>query len=174
MQLLPTLKKFALTALLPFALLASVPQAQTVLDDEGPRPAVKQYNLEKGLALSGYDPVAYFKEGGGKPQKGKKDLTVAHRGVTYRFASAKNKSLFEKDPARFEPAYGGWCAYAMSQGEKVDVDPKSFLIENGRLHVFYKGLFSNTKKKWQKEGGDKLRPKADASWKKISGEKAGA
>lgn len=134
---------------------------------EDTRPALKEYNLEKGVALDGYDPVAYFEAGGGKPTKGKKDLTTAYRGVTYRFASAEHKELFLENPAHFEPAYGGWCAYAMADGSKVEVDPKSFLIEDGRLLVFYKGFFNDTRKKWKKQGGRELAPKADKAWKKI-------
>ena len=159
-----------LLLVLPVALVgATGSEERSVLEDEK-RPAISHYNLEKGLALSGYDPVAYFPGGGGEPKKGKKELTATHLGVSYRFASKENKELFVAEPSRFEPAYGGWCAYAMSRGKKVEVDPKSFLVENGKLHVFYKGLFNNTRKKWQKEGGAKLRPKATGNWKKISGE----
>jgi len=137
-------------------------------DEGGKRPGLKQYNLGKhGLALEGYDPVAYFPEGGGKPAKGKAELSLTVRGVTYRFATKEHLELFEARPEQFEPAYGGWCAYAMSDGRKVSVDPESYLIEDGRLLLFYKSFFSNTRKKWKKEGGDKLRPKADAAWKKI-------
>lgn len=147
--------------------LAAAPQAPAKAD----RAAIGQYNLEKGLALSGFDPVAYFKVGGGKPKEGKKSLTAKHRGVTYRFASEDNRAQFLITPERFEPAYGGWCAYAMSGGEKVEVDPERFKIEGGRLHVFYDGFFGpNTLKKWNSEGPEKLAPKASASWKKFSKE----
>jgi YHS domain-containing protein len=141
--------------------------------ENAPRPALAEYNLEKGLALEGYDPVAYFPEGGGEPTEGRKDLTATHRGVTYRFASEANRERFLAGPERFEPAYGGWCAYAMAGGDQVDVDTESFLIEGGRLLVFYKGFFNNTRKKWLEEGSDKLRPRADAGWRKISGEGSG-
>lgn len=135
------------------------------------RPAEAHYNLSKGLALSGYDPVAYFEVGGGKAKEGKKSLTATHGGVTYRFSNERNRATFLASPTRFEPAYGGWCAYAMSSGEKVEIDPDRFLIENGKLHVFYDSFFGpNTHKKWLKEGGDKLSPKASAAWTKISGE----
>ena len=151
--------------LAPLALLALTTVATA---QDGARASIEHYNLEKGgLALEGNDPVSYFPEGGGKPREGEKSITHAHRGVTYRFASEKNRELFRASPDRFEPAYGGWCAYAMVGGDKVEVDPKSFLIEKGRLLVFYKGLFNNTRKKWQKEGGDKLAPKADKAWKKL-------
>ena len=137
-----------------------------------PRAAAGHYNLEKGLALGGYDPVAYHGEGGGKPTKGKREISLKYRGVTYRFASKTHLEIFKKAPARFEPAYGGWCAYAMARGKKVEIDPRSFLIENDRLLVFYKGLFNDTRKTWKKEGSAKLTTRANASWKKISGEGA--
>jgi YHS domain-containing protein len=128
---------------------------------------VAHYNLgKKGLALSGYDPVAYFPEGGGKPTKGSEKIELRHGGVLYRFASAKHRDLFKKKPARFEPAYGGWCAFAMAQGKKVEVDPKSFLVSGGELTVFYKGFLNDTRKKWL-EQPKQLETKADAAWKKT-------
>lgn len=132
------------------------------------RPDFAHLNLDKkGLALSGYDPVAYFPVGGGKPKKGSKDITLVQGGVTWRFASEKHRDLFKAAPKTYEPVYGGWCAYAMASGDKVEIDPKSFLIEEGRLHVFYDSFFADTRKKWLKETGAVLRPKADASWKKF-------
>lgn len=150
----------------PSALFAS-PVAQEKRKDEK-RPDYAHLNVDKqGLALSGYDPVAYFPEGGGKATKGSDTITAKVGGVTYRFATEEHKKLFEASPAKYEPAYGGWCAWAMTEGDKVEVDPTSFLIENGRLQVYYDGLFADTRKKWLKQGGDELRPKADAAWKKI-------
>lgn len=136
---------------------------------------LKHLNLDKArVALSGYDPVAYFREGGGKAKQGKKALAATVRGVTYRFATAKNLERFEQDPERFEPDYGGWCAWAMANNDKVEVDPTSFLIEDGRLLVFYDGFFNNTRKSWLGKGGTKLRPTADKNWNKFVGRKKGA
>ena len=84
---------------------------------------------EHGLALQGYDPVAYFPEGGGEPRQGRAEFSVTLRGATYRFADARHKQLFLDDPRRYEPAFGGWCAYAMAEGDRVSIDPESFLIE---------------------------------------------
>lgn len=125
------------------------------------------YHLEKaGLAIEGYDPVAYFPEGGGKPAKGKKTLEVEHLGVRYRFSSEANKKRFEDSPQKYEPAYGGWCAYAMgTSGDKVDVDPTSYEVHDGRLYLFYKSLFANTLKSWKPKRAE-LKPKADAAWTK--------
>jgi hypothetical protein len=140
-------------------------------DEEKQARDVSQFNLGKhNLALEGYDPVAYFKEGGGKPRKGSKSIELVHRGVRYRFATEKNRDLFKKSPAAFEPLYGGWCAYAMARGEQVEVDPKSFLVTDGQLKVFYKSFFNDTRKKWNKEP-QVLKPKSDAAWKKLTEQK---
>ena len=125
-----------------------------------------------GKAIDGYDPVAYFAIGGGKPAKGSKEREVAFRGVRYRFATVKNRELFLAAPERYEPAYGGWCAYAMASNDKTEANPESFLIENGRLLVFYDGFWGDTRKSWLKETGSKLRPKADSRWKGFSKETA--
>jgi len=143
--------------------------------DQAPRPSLGQYNLGKGgVALDGRDPVAYFPEGGGKARRGDERLTATYRGVVYRFANEENRAAFVACPERYEPAYGGWCAWAMAAGEgdKVDVDPSSFLIEEGRLLLFYDGLFADTRKKWLRKGGEALHPTADANWSRISGEPA--
>lgn len=124
---------------------------------------------KKGLALGGYDPVAYFEEGGGKAQKGKKDLTAEHGGATYRFATEANRALFLKKSEDFVPAYGGFCAYAMVDGKQVEIDPKRYEIHDGRLFLFYRDWFTDTLKPWQKKRGEFL-PKADAQWQKLAGE----
>jgi len=131
---------------------------------------LEQLNLHSsGLALDGYDPVAYFPEGGSLAVEGSKQLFVTIRGATYRFHSKKNRELFLEDPEKFEPAYGGWCAFAMAKGEKVEVDPESFLIEKGHLLVFYDGLFADTRKSWLKKGEGKLEPLATMAWGKLLG-----
>ena len=127
----------------------------------------KQYNLESGLAIQGYDPVAYFTNY--KAVKGSKAHALYHQGVTYYFVSNASKEVFKKDPSHYEPQYGGWCAYAMgAKGEKVSIDPKTFKIVDGKLYLFYNKLFNNTRTEWDKDETG-LRSKADANWKKISG-----
>lgn len=124
------------------------------------------FNLENKVAIQGYDPVAYFKQG--KAIKGKKDLAASYEGVVYYFSSAANKELFLKNPTGYEPQYGGWCAYAMGDsGEKVEINPETFKIIDGKLYLFYNAFFNNTLKTWNKNEAV-LKKKADASWKKIS------
>ena len=124
----------------------------------------KHFYVEHGVAISGYDAVSYFS---GKPAKGKAAFNYNYNGINYRFASAANLETFKASPARYEPAYGGWCAYAMgNSGEKVEVDPESFKILNGTLHLFYKSFFNVTLDKWNKEEA-KLKKQADANWAKT-------
>jgi YHS domain-containing protein len=125
----------------------------------------KHYNLKDGIAIRGYDPVAYVEDG--KAIKGKPGLTVYHQGATYYFSSVEHKELFKKNAGQYEPAYGGWCAYAMgSSGEKVDIDPATFKIIDGRLYLFYNKFFNNTLKDWNKDEVN-LKGKADINWRKI-------
>jgi len=122
----------------------------------------KHFNLEDGIAIQGYDPVAYFTAN--KAIKGKKEFALYHQGATYYFASAANKDLFKAEPVKYEPQYGGWCAYAMgAKGEKVSVDPETFKIMNGKLYLFYNKFFNNTLKDWNKDEKN-LCTKADANW----------
>ncbi len=87
------------------------------------------------LALTGYDPVSYFS--GRKPVKGKTSFTTSHRGLTYRFANAGNRDAFKANPNRYAPQYDGYCAYGVSQGYKVGVDPLAYKVVNGKLYVNY-------------------------------------
>lgn len=126
---------------------------------------LKEYNLESKVAIQGYDPVAYFTQK--KAVKGKTTITATFEGVTYQFSSQTNKDTFVKNPASFEPQYGGWCAYAMGEkGEKVEINPETFKIVDGKLNLFYNAYFNNTLKSWNKDEVN-LKKKADANWKKF-------
>lgn len=129
-------------------------------------PRKKQFNTDKsGLAIQGYDPVAYFADN--KAKKGSKDISAVYEGIRYRFASAQNMHAFKENPAKYEPQYGGWCAYAMgAKGEKVEVDPETFKIVNGRLYLFYNKYFNNTLNSWNKDEVH-LKSNADKSWQRF-------
>jgi len=128
--------------------------------------SVDQYNLpEDRLAIKGYDPVAYFD--GGKPEMGKAELVSKYGGVTYRFASAQRRQQFAASPDKYVPAYGGWCATAMAEGRKVEVDPTNFKVTGGRLFLFYKGWLGNAVNDWNKDE-KKLTVSADQQWRKIA------
>ena len=123
------------------------------------------FNLEQGIAIKGYDAVAYFTMK--KAIKGKSTLASTYQGVTYYFSSQASKEAFLKNPASYEPQYGGWCAYAMgSSGEKVEIDPETFKILDGKLYLFYNAYFNNTLKSWNKDESN-LKKKADTNWKKF-------
>ncbi len=128
----------------------------------------KHFNVKAGsAAIQGYDPVAYFTAG--KAIKGKSAVAARFKGITYYFSSEENRKAFLADPARYEPQYGGWCAYAMgSSGEKVEIDPDTFKILNGKLYLFYNKYFNNTLTIWNKNE-NALQQKADANWKKFVG-----
>jgi len=127
-----------------------------------------EYNLDKGKpAIQGYDPVAYFQENAARP--GKAELASQYLGVTYHFSSEANRAAFNEAPAKFLPTYGGWCATAMAEGDKVGIDPKSFQITDGRLFLFYDGVWGDAKKLWNKDEA-KLTLAADSAWNKLAGE----
>ncbi len=122
------------------------------------------FNIKEGIAIQGYDPVAYFMD---QPKKGSIKYAANHQGINYYFSSEKNKETFLANPSQYEPQYGGWCAYAMGDsGEKVKINPKAYKIVEGKLYLFYKKIFNNTLKSWNKNEAQ-LMPKADDYWWKI-------
>jgi YHS domain-containing protein len=124
----------------------------------------KNYNLQNGIALRGYDAVSYHT---GKPTKGNPSYKLNYKGVAYLFTSANNLELFKKEPDKYEPTYGGWCAYAIGKtGEKVDPDPTNYKLENGKVYLFYKSFFSNTLDDWNKDEAS-LKSKAEANWPNL-------
>jgi len=126
---------------------------------------VKEYNLENKVAIQGYDPVAYFIQK--KALKGKTTLATTYEGVVYYFSTQANKENFAKNPSQYEPQFGGWCAYAMgANAEKVEINPDTFKIVDGKLYVFYNAYFNNTLKSWNKDEVN-LKKKAEANWKKF-------
>ena len=129
---------------------------------------LKQFNLPATkVALGGYDPVAYFTQG--KALKGSSELGARHDGVTYQFATEADRSMFQAAPEKYLPTYGGWCATAMAKGEKVEIDPTNFKVTDGRLFLFFKAFYANALSDWKKDE-PALTAKADANWKRISGE----
>jgi YHS domain-containing protein len=126
----------------------------------------KSYNVnKKAVAIQGYDPVSYFDN---KPTEGKSNIAHVHQGITYYFSSQANLAKFKASPEKYEPVYGGWCAYAMGEnGEKVEVDPETFKILDGKLNLFYNSWGNNTLTKWNKNE-KALKTKADLNWKKFA------
>jgi YHS domain-containing protein len=116
------------------------------------------------VILKGYDPVAYFKEG--KAVMGSPFITSTYKGATYLFASREDKADFDKSPAKFEPQYGGYCAYSMSKNVRHDIDPKAFHIYKGKLYV----CETPDQMKRFSANIDENTSKADQNWLKIGPE----
>jgi len=88
---------------------------------------------ESGTAIRGYDTVAYWTEG--RPVEGEEGITSEYMGATWRFASDENKTLFDADPARYAPQYGGYCAYGVAKDGLVKIEPENFTILDDKLYL---------------------------------------
>lgn len=119
-------------------------------------------NVDKnGVGLKGYDPVAYFKQS--QPVQGNPQFQSTHNGVKYYFASQENKSAFDANPSKYEPQFGGFCAYAASQGHTAKIEPDAFQIVDGRLLLQYD---KSVRDRFNKDTQGNLK-KADANWPQI-------
>jgi YHS domain-containing protein len=114
-----------------------------------------------GLALKGYDPVAYFNQN--KPVKGRTEYTAQHEGATYRFASAANRDAFAAAPAKYAPQYGGYCAFGAAGGYKAPIEPDAWTVVDGKLYLNYN---QSVRRQWSSDIPGFLR-KADANWPSI-------
>ncbi len=90
-------------------------------------------NTENGVALKGYDAVAYFADK--TARKGSDQITYSWQGLTWKFVSDDNRRLFAAQPAHYAPQYGGYCAFAISRGLIADVDPNSWAVVDDRLYL---------------------------------------
>jgi YHS domain-containing protein len=118
------------------------------------------------VALGGYDPVAYFEQQ--RPVKGSAAIAAQNNGATYWFSTLANKKRFVDSPSSYQPQYGGWCAYAMgAEGEKVEVNPETFKVLDGKLYLFYNKFLHNTLETWNKNENE-LKTKADKNWTTFS------
>jgi len=121
------------------------------------RAAEPVFNTD-GVAIEGTDPVAYFTEG--KPVAGSPDITFDHAGVTWRFASTANRDAFAADPARYAPQYGGYCAWAVSQGYTAPTVAEAWHIEDGKLYLNYS---KSVQRQWAEDIPGNI-GKADTNW----------
>ncbi len=117
--------------------------------------------IDDGAAIKGYDPVAYFTDG--KPVKGKAEFSHEWMGVSWRFASAEHRDAFAADPARYAPQYGGFCAWAVSQGYTAEIDPAAWRIEGGKLYLNYS---QSVQSRWAQDIPGNI-GKADKNWPDI-------
>lgn len=116
---------------------------------------------DRNGAIRGHDPVAYFDQKG--PVKGSKQFSHAWNGATWYFASAENRDKFAAEPERFAPRYGGYCAYAVSQGYTADIDPAAWSIVDGKLYLNYS---LRIRERWSKDIPGHIR-KADTNWPSV-------
>jgi len=117
--------------------------------------------LVDGVAVGGYDPVAYFTQN--KPVPGDAGITTDYMGATWRFASAQNRDAFVADPKRYAPQYGGYCAYAVASGYTAKGDPQAWKIVDGKLYLNYsKGV----QKRWVQDIPGYI-TKADGNWPSV-------
>ncbi len=154
------LLQLALGASVIVSSLSALP-AVSVAYDEGSKAAINVDNAD--IALHGYDPVAYFTAG--KPTTGDKQFSAKYDGATYYFASAANRSEFEKNPAKYAPAFGGFCAMGAALGKKLDGDPAYWRIVDGKLYL---NVGAPAQKRWLEDIPGNL-TKANANWPQIRG-----
>jgi YHS domain-containing protein len=125
---------------------------------------------KNGLAIGGYDLVAYFTSS--KAVKGNPEIVSELNGARYYFASQENKNEFDRSPKQYLPQYEGYCALAVgTTGKKISIDPKTFKVTDGKLYLFFNGKsFSgttfNSLEPWLKDEG-KLISKCDQMWPKV-------
>ena len=124
---------------------------------------VKPVNTDSaGLALKGYDAIAYFTAG--KPVQGSTAHEYQWAGATWRFASAENRERFAQDPEAYAPQFGGYCAWAVSRNYTADIDPQAFDIVNGKLYLNYSKL---VQLRWKVQRDQNIR-KAEQNWPKLT------
>lgn len=145
-------RRLALGGLLATALLPAAASAQ---------PAPRRVFAEGGVAIRGYDPVAYFTEH--RPVRGNAAFHHAWHGATWRFASAAHRDLFAAHPERYAPAYGGFCAWAVSEGSTASIDPEAWRIVDGRLFLNYS---RSIQRRWEADMPARI-SRADTNWPAI-------
>ncbi len=142
-----------LTAIIAAATMFAAPIAASAKD------AV--YQSLFGTAIDGTDPVAYFTEG--KPVKGSSDFAHDWNGATFHFASAENRDAFAANPEKYAPQYGGYCAWAVSQGYTASTDPEAWKIVDGKLYLNYNKSVQST---WGQDIPGNIAA-GDRNWPKV-------
>lgn len=122
----------------------------------------RNFNTENYVAMREFDPVSYFQN---SPRKGSSKFAYTHLGITYYFVNGENLEIFKKDPDKYEPAYGGWCAYTVAQnGNRVKISASSWKIIDGKLHLFYNFNGDDRLRKWNQGNEKALKSAADRNW----------
>lgn len=111
------------------------------------------------VAIKGYDTVAYFLEN--KPVQGSEEFSYEWEDAKWHFASADNRELFQANPARYAPQFGGYCALGIALGQYAVVDPEAWTIVDGKLYLNKSIEVRDTR--WRKDPGKHI-PKAEENW----------
>ncbi len=118
------------------------------------------------IALQGYSLVSYLDLG--LAQKGVKDYKVEHEKVVYYFTSAEQKATFEKNPGKYMPQYGGFCAFGIYAGAKFRTDPNKFIVQDGKYYLYLYNLELDAQQLWLDENNhSKLVKTANTNWAKL-------
>jgi YHS domain-containing protein len=113
------------------------------------------------VAVSGYDPVAYFTDG--RPVRGTTQFRTTYQGYEYRFASAEHLAAFQANPTRYLPQYGGYCAWAVAQGYTASGNPNNWRIVDGRLYLNYN---DEVQQRWERDIPGFIRS-GNANWPSV-------
>lgn len=148
------------------AVLGALPllTAMAVLPPAPAKADIINQSFLSGVAIEGYDPVAYFTDG--KPVEGSSDHSYDWMGAEWHFANADNLEKFKAEPEKYAPAYGGYCAWAVSQGYTAEIDPEAWKIVDGQLYLNYN---KDIQTRWAKDIPGNIE-KADRNWPKIKEE----
>ena len=119
-------------------------------------------NVTNGVAIQGYDAVAYHTQQ--QAVKGSRAFTHVWRGATWQFATAEHRDRFAASPESFMPQFGGFCAYGVSRGYAVDIDPEAFAVVDGRLYLNYSKRVQRT---WNQDRAGYIE-KARQNWPKVA------
>ncbi|MEL6167654.1 MAG: YHS domain-containing (seleno)protein [Pseudomonadota bacterium] len=141
------------------ALTVAIPVAGTMIRPAlAAEPPVYQSG---GVAINGYDAVAYFTEG--RPVEGDAAFKSVYDGAEFRFSSAENKALFDADPEAFAPQYGGYCAFAVANGYTAKTDPDAWSIHEGKLYLNFN---RSIRRRWSRDIPGNIQ-KGDANWPAV-------
>lgn len=138
-----------------FILVALILQMATGPVQAASKPAVFATN---GVAINGYDPVAYITQK--KPVSGKDAYSYRWKGVTWRFASAANRDAFKANPSKYAPQFGGYCAYAVSNGYTAPTDPTAWSVVDGKLYLNFS---VGVRQRWNQNRAERIKD-GDKNW----------
>ena len=136
----------------------------------GPNHPVSEPAYSLRVGLQGYSPVSYLDNH--KAEPGSPRFTAEHNGITYFFTTNAQRQTFVSDPAKYEPAYGGYCAYGCAVNGLFTPNPESFKIIDGKVNLFIKNDQVDTLQLWEQEGDSAMKKKADGFWAKQTQSRA--